>query len=461
MIKKLKKLPAMFLAFLMVFGGSQISGQPILVSAQTVSPHITFVSSEIPLITKPGGKLYLMVGVPDTDLTWEISDPLVATVSSRGVVTGVSIGETKITAKLGDKYYIDCDIIVYDETLIEHISSIEVTTSGLYLYPEKTYQIFADVYWEGQFDDYTEARAECKVIWNSSSPGIASVKDGLIKGINTGKATISATSVDGGLVAKCEVTVNEESVNKSLIIPKSPLWWFLVIISFGLYYYFNPPVEKKPDPTPTPDPTPDPSTNDGRGVVTGYVNKTQAIRKNDQLTFTAGSATTEKEKFVNFALSQVDYHEGKSCGIGKDRYGNSDPGKPARIYFPSSSNDNWTKYGYLYNGSYSGSWCAVFVSVCADEVGISTDKIERSTYASMNINKSGYFKVDNKAPQPGDLFYYTPTGNNKVTDHIGIVTGYNSSTNVVSTVEGISSDKVRAREYDLYETNRIKGFYRF
>ena len=46
------------------------------------------------------------------------------------------------------------------------------------------------------------------VIWTSSNSSVASVKDGLVTAIKSGKATITVKSDDGGKTATCEVTVN-------------------------------------------------------------------------------------------------------------------------------------------------------------------------------------------------------------------------------------------------------------
>ena len=48
------------------------------------------------------------------------------------------------------------------------------------------------------------------VIWTSSNSSVASVNDGLVKAIKSGKATITVKSDDGGKTASCEVTVNEK-----------------------------------------------------------------------------------------------------------------------------------------------------------------------------------------------------------------------------------------------------------
>jgi len=45
------------------------------------------------------------------------------------------------------------------------------------------------------------------VTWSSSAPAVASVINGLVTSITTGTATITVTTVDGGLTATCAVTI--------------------------------------------------------------------------------------------------------------------------------------------------------------------------------------------------------------------------------------------------------------
>jgi|LSQX01.2.fsa_nt_gb hypothetical protein len=464
-MKTMKKLLAVFLALLMIFGTGINQGMSSAASINNQSAAInsaSFAVSENALITKPSGHLYLMTGIPSETIIWESSDTSVATVDSSGIVTGVAVGYATITAKNSSEfYYLTCQVVVMEEFMIENITSIEVSPSSTVIWPDKTLQLFADVFWIGQSNDYTESTAETCVIWSTNNPSIAVVNSkGLVTSKSEGIAIITATSIDGLLSASATVSVKE---------PVGPIPKpeeddsILVKIIYYIYYYicfgwlFNILLSDPEDPEDPDDP--EPSDNDGQGVVNGYVARTQAIRKNDQLTFDYGDATAEKEKFVLLALSQVGYHEGKRCGTGKDKDGNDAPGKPDRIYFPTS--DNWTKYGYLLDGSYLGAWCAAFVSACATEAEISTDKVTRGASAAINMDKSGYFSVDTKNPQRGDLLYWKPTGSNTKTDHIGIVTGYNSSTKELSTVEGNKGDEVVERTYNMNNYSSIKGFYRF
>lgn len=47
------------------------------------------------------------------------------------------------------------------------------------------------------------------VVWTSSNPAVATVKDGVVSGVGRGTATITATTADGNFSATCEVTVSD------------------------------------------------------------------------------------------------------------------------------------------------------------------------------------------------------------------------------------------------------------
>ena len=63
-----------------------------------------------------------------------------------------------------------------------------------------------------------ENATDTKVSWISGNPSVATVADGLVKGLSEGSATITVTSEDGGKSASCLVTVTDyhaESVTLS------------------------------------------------------------------------------------------------------------------------------------------------------------------------------------------------------------------------------------------------------
>ena len=117
-----------------------------------------------------------------------------------------------------------------------------------------------------------------------------------------------------------------------------------------------------------------------------------------------------------------------------------------------NTSSNWTKYGQWYedniDGSYNFSnaaWCAMFVSWCANQSGVSRDIIKPYAACSVGVSNfknqgvwhgqgSGY------VPKKGDVIFFTFS-------HTGLV-DYVADGHV-HTVEGNSSDAVRQRTYSL------------
>ena len=75
-----------------------------------------------------------------------------------------------------------------------------INTTAMTVAPGKTFQMAA---WPQPVN-----AADRSVKWSSSDPAVASVSvGGLVTGVKTGSATITATTVDGGYTAKCKITV--------------------------------------------------------------------------------------------------------------------------------------------------------------------------------------------------------------------------------------------------------------
>lgn len=140
-------------------------------------------------------------------VTWESSNPNVATVSDAGLVTAVSNGVTTITATTQDGgYTATCEVRV---ELMEDpnvpVTGVELNTQRITLSQiGNTYQLEANV---------TPINATNQAItWASSNPNIATVTDtGLVTAVSEGTATITVTTEDGQKVATCTVTVRIES----------------------------------------------------------------------------------------------------------------------------------------------------------------------------------------------------------------------------------------------------------
>lgn len=108
---------------------------------------------------------------------------------------------------------------------------------------------------------------------------------------------------------------------------------------------------------------------------------------------------------------------------------------------------NNVKYNtWYYGGAVNGSaypWCAVFVSWCLNQAGITNYKSASAGYFAScgTYHSSGY------TPKRGDLFLVNYSGG--YADHIGFVQSCSGST--FTTVEGNSSDMVRSRTRNVSE----------
>ncbi len=121
---------------------------------------------------------------------------------------------------------------------------------------------------------------------------------------------------------------------------------------------------------------------------------------------------------------------------------------------------NNVKYNDWYYGrNVSGAsypWCAVFVSWCANQAGVSTDVIKKTASVSTLYSffrDAGLFKSKGSGykPKAGDIMIQTSGG----ASHTGIV--YNSDDKKFYTIEGNTSDMVARREYS-YSDNKLTGF---
>lgn len=129
---------------------------------------------------------------------------------------------------------------------------------------------------------------------------------------------------------------------------------------------------------------------------------------------------------VAIAKSQVGYQEG-----------NSEDQLTGEVY----GTQNYTEYGNWYG--VQDMWCAMFVSWCAKEAGISADTVPShcatpeglNWFTGRGLTHSREEVQDRQyTPKPGDLIYFKTSRNAKPTNHVGIVTAYSNGR--VYTIEG-------------------------
>jgi len=127
----------------------------------------------------------------NTDFTWASKDESIATVVN-GKVTGKKAGTTIITATIGSKK-LECTVKVAPV-----LEKIEITTEIDEL-EVGTGTPFGISYLPLDSINHPD------VTWESSDPSIATVIDGMVKGIKPGKATITAKA--GNFTATHEITI--------------------------------------------------------------------------------------------------------------------------------------------------------------------------------------------------------------------------------------------------------------
>jgi len=179
-----------------------VDGSKTATCKVTVPINVTGISLGKTVTTiKLGAKQSLPIKISPTNatnksITWTSSMPSVANVDDKGKITGLSFGKTLITATTVDGNKVaTCELSV----------GIPVTKIALNK-KEVTINERED---ETLIDTVTPINATNQnVIWESSDNSIATVNSsGKISGISGGTVTITATTQDGGKMAKCKATV--------------------------------------------------------------------------------------------------------------------------------------------------------------------------------------------------------------------------------------------------------------
>lgn len=155
----------------------------------------------------------------------------------------------------------------------------------------------------------------------------------------------------------------------------------------------------------------------------------------------------DRTEIVSIAEAEVGYKEKKSNEDLDDFTANAGKG-------------NYTKYGRWY-GSNGVAWCAIFVSWCANEAGVSTSVIPKYASCSTGMKKFKEFETfyyssaygGNYTPQAGDIFF---TGTSATSSsHTGIVVAVSDTE--ITVVDGNWSNQVSRHTYSLTDSSLI-GF---
>lgn len=174
----------------------------------SVLPKIAMQKEFLSLEADQTETLYLLFEPEDShlsDISWNTSNPEVASVDQIGSVTAHSPGDAIITASAADGMIsIICNVTVKTTP----VQSVSVSKQSIILTVGSSSKIVAKI----QPDNATNK----KIIWSSNDSKVATVSEsGDVKAIAPGTAKITATSQEGDLTAHCTVTVKKASSSSS------------------------------------------------------------------------------------------------------------------------------------------------------------------------------------------------------------------------------------------------------
>lgn len=134
----------------------------------------------------------------DKSVSWSSDNTDVATVDSSGKVTAVNNGKATITVTTNDQNKTaTCTIVVS-----QYVTGIELDKTSLALIIGESGTLSVKRVTPSNAYDKTYT-------WTSSDESIATIKDGVVRAISKGKATISVEAQDGsGTIATCDVIVS-------------------------------------------------------------------------------------------------------------------------------------------------------------------------------------------------------------------------------------------------------------
>ncbi len=144
-------------------------------------------------------------------VSWTSSDTDIATVSAKGVVTGISAGTVTITVTTTDGGYTASAQV---EVTSIAVTGVSLSSSSASLTVGDTAQLSATV--------SPEDATNTNVSWSSSDESIATVtEDGLVTAVAEGTASIIVTTEDGGYTASATIDVSSIAVTGISVSPVS------------------------------------------------------------------------------------------------------------------------------------------------------------------------------------------------------------------------------------------------
>jgi len=181
-------------------GGSTTSKAP---DPSIIVEDINFDIEELTLSAGETYRLYDNLVVDPVEatgnekVTWESFDNSIATISQNGVITAVAPGTVRIRVLTTDRKYGDNVYVTVTKAKESNVEEIYLSDEEITLEVEDKHTLTVETYPD----------EDASVLWESSDPKVATVKNGAVIAVGEGTAVITATAIGTDLSAECVVEV--------------------------------------------------------------------------------------------------------------------------------------------------------------------------------------------------------------------------------------------------------------
>ena len=166
------------------------------------------------------------------NVTWKSSDSSVVSVDKNGNIKGLKVGTATITVTTEDGSFTSKATVKVTEVPKVSVSGVALNKSNVSLYVGNSTKLVVTV---------KPSNATNKgVTWKSSNTSVVSVdKNGNIKGLKAGTATITVTTNDGSYTATCKVTVKEKPASYTVEISPIVQEATNAVVQYSMVVYKN------------------------------------------------------------------------------------------------------------------------------------------------------------------------------------------------------------------------------
>lgn len=186
-----------------------------VVSVKSPAQHVSLDKTSLKLLEGESGKLTATVyplNSTQKTLTWVSDHPDVASVDNEGNVTARKAGAATVTVKVAEKVTAVCKV-----TVTSRVTGISMSETTVELKPGEKHQLEATV--------LPQNASNAEVTWYSDKESVAKVsQSGLVSAVSTGEATIHVVTSDGGKMATCLVKVGTPVKGITLSISSKTLY---------------------------------------------------------------------------------------------------------------------------------------------------------------------------------------------------------------------------------------------